>query len=159
MTLAMATLSLGVVFVSILARRLACRNRELEQKVSNQSTNTQLQCQSTAHENKEVVVHTDLKDAEQLRRMAMRKVELLPADNPVRDRATQLLNVIDNEDFAQMLASSSASQLTRTDKLYLLLFMSGLSVEDIATIQSIEVYSVYTAKYRIRKKLGEEFII
>lgn len=159
MTLAMATLSLGVVFVSILARRLACRNRELERQVSNQSIEAPPQERPTLQEDKEPVVHADVKDAEQLRKMAMRKVELLTADNPVRDRATQLLSIIDNEEFTQMLASPAASQLTRTDKLYLLLFVSGLTVEDIATIQSIEVYSVYTAKYRIRKKLGDEFII
>ena len=44
------------------------------------------------------------------------------------------------------------------EKKYLLLFMEGKSTEEIAAIMHVEPNSVYTMKYRIRKKFPDDYI-
>lgn len=49
--------------------------------------------------------------------------------------------------------------LSPTEKKYLQLFVEGKTTEVISEIMHVEPSSVYTMKYRIRKKFPESFIL
>ncbi len=53
--------------------------------------------------------------------------------------------------------------VTPMDMKYIVCFMAGIDLQDISTMFSIEPASVYTVRYRIRRKLGDgtlsEFLI
>ena len=46
---------------------------------------------------------------------------------------------------------------TTMDKRYILCFAAGMSVEDIADFMCLEPASVYTVRYRLRKKFSSEY--
>ena len=48
-------------------------------------------------------------------------------------------------------------KITTMDKRYILCFAAGMSVEDIADFMCLEPASVYTVRYRLRKKFGSEY--
>lgn len=48
--------------------------------------------------------------------------------------------------------------LTETDKRYMICFIVGMSITDIATIFHVEPTSLYTMKYRLKKKFPPELI-
>lgn len=50
-----------------------------------------------------------------------------------------------------------STKLTTMDKRYILCFAAGMSVEQIANFMCLEEASVYTVRYRIRKKMGLEY--
>ncbi len=47
-------------------------------------------------------------------------------------------------------------KITAMDKRYILCLAAGMSVEEIADLMSVELASVYTVRYRLRKKFGSE---
>ena len=47
--------------------------------------------------------------------------------------------------------------LSNIEKKYLLLFLEGKSTEEISAAMHVEPSSVYTMKYRIRKKFAPDF--
>ena len=49
-------------------------------------------------------------------------------------------------------------KLTESDKRYMICFIVGMSMADIATIFHVEPTSLYTMKYRIKKKFPPELI-
>ena len=48
-------------------------------------------------------------------------------------------------------------KITTMDKRYILCFAAGMTVEEIADFMSLESASVYTVRYRLRKKFGSEY--
>ena len=52
---------------------------------------------------------------------------------------------------------SHAKKLTTMDKRYILCFAAGMTVEEIADFMSLESASVYTVRYRLRKKFSIEY--
>ena len=52
---------------------------------------------------------------------------------------------------------SNAKKITTMDKRYILCFAAGMTVEDIANLMSLESASVYTVRYRLRKKFTSEY--
>lgn len=54
------------------------------------------------------------------------------------------------------LFATSLDTLTIVDKKYIVCFVADIPVRDIATMFNMEAASVYTARYRIRKKFGAE---
>ena len=52
---------------------------------------------------------------------------------------------------------SHAKKLTTMDKRYILCFAAGMTVENIADLMSLEPASVYTVRYRLRKKFSLEY--
>ena len=52
---------------------------------------------------------------------------------------------------------SHGKKITTMDKRYILCFAAGMSVEDIADFMCLEPASVYTVRYRLRKKFGSEY--
>ena len=52
---------------------------------------------------------------------------------------------------------SHAKKLTTMDKRYILCFAAGMTVENIADLMSLEPASVYTVRYRLRKKFSSEY--
>lgn len=47
--------------------------------------------------------------------------------------------------------------LSNTEKKYLLLFMEGKSVEEVSQVMHVEPSSVYTMRYRIKKKFPDNY--
>jgi len=58
---------------------------------------------------------------------------------------------------AKKVFSSAQIPLSAVERKYILLFMSGKSTEKIAEAMNVEPASVYTMKYRIKKKFREGF--
>ena len=52
---------------------------------------------------------------------------------------------------------SHAKKITTMDKRYILCFAAGMTVENIADLMSLEPASVYTVRYRLRKKFSSEY--
>jgi DNA-binding CsgD family transcriptional regulator len=48
-------------------------------------------------------------------------------------------------------------KITTMDKRYNLCFAAGMTVEEIADFMSLEPASVYTVRYRLRKKFGSDY--
>jgi hypothetical protein len=48
-------------------------------------------------------------------------------------------------------------KITTMDKRYILCFAAGMTVEEIADFMSLESASVYTVRYRLRKKFGSAY--
>lgn len=57
----------------------------------------------------------------------------------------------------ESLLSSAIKPLSTTEKKYFILFMEGKSTDEIASAMGVEPSSVYTMKYRIRKKFPADF--
>ena len=53
---------------------------------------------------------------------------------------------------------SHGRKLTTMDKRYILCFAAGMTVEDIADFMSLEPASVYTVRYRLKKKFSSEYL-
>jgi DNA-binding CsgD family transcriptional regulator len=49
------------------------------------------------------------------------------------------------------------TKITTMDKRYILCFAAGMTVEEIADFMSLEPASVYTVRYRLRKKFASEY--
>ena len=60
-------------------------------------------------------------------------------------------------DAANKVFSLAQKPLSSVERKYILLFMSGKSTEEIAEAMHVEPASVYTMKYRIRKKYSDSF--
>ena len=58
---------------------------------------------------------------------------------------------------AKSILSSAVKPLSAIERKYFILFMDGKSTEEIAEAMHVEPSSVYTMKYRIRKKFPEGF--
>lgn len=52
---------------------------------------------------------------------------------------------------------SKGKKITTMDKRYILCFAAGMSVEEIADFMCLEPGSVYTVRYRLRKKFASEY--
>jgi DNA-binding CsgD family transcriptional regulator len=52
---------------------------------------------------------------------------------------------------------SHGKKITVMDKRYILCFAAGMTVEDIADFMSLEPASVYTVRYRLKKKFPTEY--
>ncbi len=63
---------------------------------------------------------------------------------------------ISSERAAQII-SSAQKPLSAVERKYILLFMSGKSTEEVAEAMHVAPASVYTMKYRIKKKYSESF--
>lgn len=52
---------------------------------------------------------------------------------------------------------SHGKKITTMDKRYILCFAAGMTVEEVADFMSLEPASVYTVRYRLRKKFGSDY--
>ena len=53
---------------------------------------------------------------------------------------------------AEAIVSHAEKPLTLVDKRYMLCFIAGLKPAEIATLFNVEPASIYTVRYRIKKK-------
>ena len=75
-----------------------------------------------------------------------------------RDYTDAALKGMQSLDLGQIqVLLSHGTKLTTMDKRYILCFAAGMSVEQIADFMCLEAASVYTVRYRIRKKMGSEY--
>ncbi len=74
----------------------------------------------------------------------------LTEDTPYREEAIQAVQQVDNVRIANLFRQ--APQLTAMDKRYIVCFEARLTVEQIAVLFRIAPASVYTVRYRMRKK-------
>ncbi len=62
-----------------------------------------------------------------------------------------------SSDKAAQIISSAQKPLSAVERKYILLFMSGKSTEEVAEVMHVAPASVYTMKYRIKKKYPDSF--
>lgn len=74
----------------------------------------------------------------------------LTENTPYREEAIQAVQQVDNVRIANLFRQ--APQLTAMDKRYIVCFEARLTVEQIAVLFRIAPASVYTVRYRMRKK-------
>lgn len=74
----------------------------------------------------------------------------LPEDTPYREEAIQAVQQVDEVRISNLFRQ--APQLTAMDKRYIVCFDAKLTVEQVATLFRIAPASVYTVRYRMRKK-------
>ena len=55
------------------------------------------------------------------------------------------------------ILQAAVKPLSRGEKKYLHMFLEGKSTEEISAVMHVEPSSVYTMKYRIRKKFPENY--
>lgn len=75
-------------------------------------------------------------------------------DPAVRDEYIQKLSTLNLVAFERQF-STSISRMTQMDIKYILCFYLEFEARDIATIFSVEPASVYTVRYRLRKKFRD----
>ncbi|MGN0236160.1 MAG: helix-turn-helix transcriptional regulator [Paludibacteraceae bacterium] len=80
----------------------------------------------------------------------IRQLQALPADTPYRASAIERLKALDTNQLTSFFAQGR--QLTNMDKRYIVCFAAGMSADQIAHLFHIETASVYTVRYRLRKK-------
>lgn len=80
-------------------------------------------------------------------------VEALVGGDPTIRHLTHKVD----KDLARSIFDSSLKPLSAVERRYILLFMSGTSTEDIASVMNVDTSSVYTMKYRIKKKFPPVF--
>ncbi|MBR1887239.1 MAG: hypothetical protein IJ813_02100, partial [Bacteroidales bacterium] len=72
------------------------------------------------------------------------------------DEVTAITGNVSAEN-AGKIFSSALKPLSAVERKYILMFMSGKSTEEIAGAMHVEPASVYTMKYRIKKKFPQDF--
>ena len=80
----------------------------------------------------------------------IKQLQQLPASCAYKVHSIDRLQQLDLEHILQLCAQGS--RLTNMDKRYILCFSAGMSVGEIADLFHIEPASVYTVRYRLRKK-------
>lgn len=80
----------------------------------------------------------------------IKQLQQLPASCAYKVHSIDRLQQLDLEHILQLCAQGS--RLTNMDKRYILCFAAEMSVEDVANLFHIEPVSVYTVRYRLRKK-------
>ena len=80
----------------------------------------------------------------------IKQLQQLPASCAYKMHSIARLQTLDIENIAHLCAQGN--RLTNMDKRYILCFAAGMSVEDVADLFHIEPASVYTVRYRLRKK-------
>lgn len=76
----------------------------------------------------------------------------LPAANPYRDEALKALSGPDLGKQAERVFASAEKPLSNMDRKYLYCLLAGLGAEQIGRLFNIETESVYTVRYRLRRK-------
>ena len=79
-------------------------------------------------------------------------------EGPQKDYTQTALKGLQSVDLGHVQALLNHGQkITTMDKRYILCFAAGMSVEEIADFMCLEAASVYTVRYRIRKKMRSEY--
>lgn len=79
-------------------------------------------------------------------------------ESPTRVYTQQAIHSLQKLDLVHIQGLlSHGVKITTMDKRYILCFAAGMSVEDIADFMCLEPASVYTVRYRLRKKFGSEY--
>ena len=79
-------------------------------------------------------------------------IAALPAANPWRDLALEALWKPGLQKQVERAFASADQPLSNMDRKYLYCFLAGLNAKQIAGIFNIETESVYTVRYRLRRK-------
>lgn len=75
-----------------------------------------------------------------------------------RDYTEQSIAALQTLDLAHIqVLLSHGTKITTMDKRYILCFAAGMTVEQIADFMCLEPASVYTVRYRLRKKFSSEY--
>lgn len=76
----------------------------------------------------------------------------LPATNPHRDEALEALSRPGLQKQAEAVFASAEKPLSNMDRKYLYCLLAGMGAEQIGGLFNIETESVYTVRYRLRRK-------
>ena len=76
----------------------------------------------------------------------------LPATNPYREDALKAFSVADLGKQAERVFAQAEKPLSNMDRKYLFCLLAGLDAKQIGGLFNIETESVYTVRYRLRRK-------
>lgn len=85
------------------------------------------------------------------------QVESSELPTNVQERYLNAIAHFDKRRFEEV-RNMAKRTLTESDKRYMICFIVGMSITDIATVFHVEPTSLYTMKYRIKKKFPPELI-
>jgi len=142
----------GLVILVVLAVLLAIwyRKRGVEEELYAKALEADNIYQAWQKE----VVANDVEPMELIRRGLIDQVSRMPSKTAYKSEAIDRLQRLDLSLFLQMLRQGE--NLSTMDKRYLMCFAAGLSAEQVGELFSIEPASVYTVRYRIRKKFPSD---
>ncbi len=113
--------------------------------------------QYTAHASS--ILHAASRIVPSIKQWTEVKKQVESSELPVslQERYLNALAHFDKQRFEEV-GSMAKHKLTESDKRYMICFIVGMSMADIATIFHVEPTSLYTMKYRIKKKFPPELI-
>ncbi len=103
----------------------------------------------------DMIARTDTDPLRLIQQDLLATFRQLPADTPFVVEAMQAVEQVDLVRLEQVY--KQAQRLTAMDKRYLMCFVAGLSVEQVAVLFRVAPASVYTVRYRMRKKFPADF--
>ena len=88
------------------------------------------------------------------------KITVLNSSLPEEQRTRYAAN-LDAIDFnrASAIFSSSHEPLTQMDRRYILCFLADMTIQDISLIFNVETASIYTVRYRVKKKFPKSITL
>lgn len=96
-------------------------------------------------------------DVEPLRLLVDGLVQQLQ-ESKVKDYTERAVDGLREMDLGHVqVLLSKGSKITKMDKRYVLCFAAGMSVEEVADFMCLEPTSVYTVRYRLRKKFDSKY--
>lgn len=96
-------------------------------------------------------------DVEPLRLLVDGLVQQLQ-ESKVKDYTERAVDGLREMDLGHVqVLLSKGSKITKMDKRYVLCFAAGMSVEEVADFMCLEPASVYTVRYRLRKKFDSKY--
>ena len=98
----------------------------------------------------EMIDRMDLNPLHLIQEDLLTTFKQLPEDMPCRQEGIEAIEKADLVRLEQLY--KQAPTLTAMDKRYLMCFAAGLSVEQVSALLRVAPASVYTVRYRIRKK-------
>lgn len=148
-TVALLLAALALVLTLRISR---LKKQEYEQRLYEMALEAEAQKQERRRLEENTCTGSDI---DRVRIMLISELERLPDSTSYKSDALSRLASVDN-DIIKSLWDSAVQKLTLMDKKYSILFLSGMRYDDIASFQNVETASVYTVRYRLRRKLGPQ---
>ena len=138
-------LSGGLLFVVVVLRKRRAEDRLYEAALEQENMRSAI---------REMQSNIDIDTIHFLQNDLLATFRCLPNTVACKQEAIHAIETIDTMRIGQICKQVPA--LTALDKRYLMCFVAGLTVEQVAVLFDIAPASVYTVRYRMRKKFPEK---
>ena len=141
----LALLAIGLALTAVLYRK-----RQTEEALYAKA----LEAENIYTELLQAREQTNVEPLEGMREQLLLQIQALPNRTAYKQDALRRVEQLNLQTFKHNIRE--ADTLSVMDKRYLMCFAAGLTAEQVADIYCIEPASVYTVRYRIRKKFRDE---